>query len=139
VLFSTDGTGISDGIEVQTGTLGGSFSAKLAAALKSLEVKPGSFVLNVNTIQGLASQQLSVLGHLIDGKTTLDLTSTLRGTSYSSSDLTICNFGAPDGNVFAGLDGACTISIATGGFSAQATGVVRAFSPTALSFITIPG
>src|SRR2546421_7064894 len=33
VLFSSDGTGISDGIEVQTGTLGGSFSAKLAAAL----------------------------------------------------------------------------------------------------------
>src|SRR5438874_13594311 len=95
VLFSSHGTGISDGIEVQTGTLGGSFSAKLAAALKSLEVKPGSFILNVNTIQLLASQQLSVLGHLIDGKTMLDLTSTQQGTSYSSSDLNICNFGAP--------------------------------------------
>src|SRR5437588_139041 len=138
-LFSTDGTGISDGIEIQTGTLGGSFSAKLAAALKSLEVKPGSFVLNVNTIQGLASEQLSVLGHLIDSKTALDLTSTLKGTSYSSSDLTICNFGAPDGNVFAGSDGSCIITIANNGFSAQAAGVVRTFSPTALSFITIPG
>src|SRR2546421_11927156 len=90
VLFSSDGTGISDGIEVQTGTLGGSFSAKLAAALKSLEVKPGSFILNVNTIQGLAAQQLSVLGHLIDSKTALDLTSTLKGNSYSSCDFTIC-------------------------------------------------
>src|SRR5437588_5328550 len=91
-LFSTDGTGISDGIEIQTGTLGGSFSAKLAAALQSLEVKPFSFILNVNTIQLLTSQQLSVMGHLIDGKTTLDLTSTQKGTSYSSSDLNICNF-----------------------------------------------
>src|SRR6266481_125578 len=139
LLFSTDGTGISDGIEVQTGTLGGSFSAKLAAALHSLEVKPSSFVLNVNTIQGLASQQLQVLGHLIDGKTTLDLTSTQEGTNYSSSDLTICNFGAPDGNVFAGSNGACTITIANGGVTAQATGVVRSFAPTSLSFITIPG
>jgi len=139
LLVSTDGTGIPDGIEVQTGTLGGSFNAKLAGALKSLEVKPPSFVLNVNTIQGLASQQLSVPGHLIDGKTTLDLTSTQKGTNYSSSDLNICNFGAPDGNVFAGSDGSCIITVANNGFSAQATGVVRTFSPTSLSFINIPG
>lgn len=139
LLFSTDGTGISDGIEVQTGTLGGTLTAKLAAALKSLEVKPASFVLNVNTIQGLASQQLQVLGHLIDGKTTLDLTSTGEETNYSSSDLTICNFGTPDGNVFAGNNGSCTITVANNGFSAQATGTVRTFSPTALSFVSIPG
>jgi len=139
VLFSTDGTGIPDGIEVQTGTLGKSLAAKLAAALQSLEVKPGNFVLNVNTIEGQASQQLKVLGHLIDGKTTLDLTSTLEGTTYSSSDLTICNFGAPDGNVFAGSNGSCTITVANGAFSAQATAVVKTFSPVALSFISIPG
>lgn len=139
LLLSTDGTGIPDGIEVQTGTLGGSLSSKLAAALKSLEVKPATFVLNVNTIQGLASQQLTVLGHLIDGKTTLDLTSTLEGTNYSSSDLTICNFGVPDGNVFAGSDGSCTITVANSSFSAQATAVVRTFAPTALGFVSIPG
>jgi hypothetical protein len=139
VLFSTDGTGISDGIEVQTGTLGGTLAAKLAAALKSLEVKPSSFVLNVNTIQGQASQQLKVLGHLIDGKTTLDLTLTQEETNYSSSDLTICNFGAPDGNIFAGSNGSCTITISNNGFSTQGTGVVRTFSPTALSFVPIPG
>ncbi|HKD15303.1 MAG TPA: Ig-like domain-containing protein [Candidatus Angelobacter sp.] len=139
VLFSTDGTGIPDGIEVQTGTLGGTLAAKLAAALKSLEVKPSNFVLNVNTIQGLASQQLQVLGHLIDGKTTLDLTSTLEGTNYSSSDLTICNFGVPDGNVFAGSNGSCTITVANGAFSAQAAAIVRTFAPTALSFVSIPG
>lgn len=139
LLVSTDGTGIPDGIEVQTGTLGGSLSSKLAAALKSLEVKPATFVLNVNTIQGLASQQLTVLGHLIDGKTTLDLTSTLEGTNYSSSDLTVCNFGVPDGNVFAGSDGSCTITVANNSFSAQVTAVVRTFAPTALGFVAIPG
>lgn len=139
VLLSTDGTGIPDGIEVQTGTLGGTLTSKLAVALRSLELRPGSFVLNVNTIQGQASQQLSALGHLIDGKTTLDLTSTQDGTNYSSSDVTICNFGTPDGNVFAGSDGSCTITVANSGFTAQATGVVRTFVPTALSFITIPG
>jgi YVTN family beta-propeller protein len=139
VLLSTDGTGIPDGIEVRTGTLGGSFSAKLAAALQSLEVKPSAFTLDVNTIQGVAAQQLSVLGHLIDGKTTLDLTSTQEGTNYSSSDLTICNFGAPDGNVFSGSNGTCTITVSNNGFSAQATGLVKTFAPTSLSFISIPG
>jgi YVTN family beta-propeller protein len=139
LLLSTDGTGIPDGIEVQTGTLGGSLTAKLAAALKTLEVKPSTFVLTVNTIQGQASQQLSVLGHLIDGKTTLNLTSTAEGTNYSSSDLTVCNFGVPDGNVFAGSNGSCVITVTNNGFSAQATAVVRTFAPTALAFISIPG
>lgn len=139
LLASTDGTGIPDGVEVQTGTLGGSFSVKLAAALRSIDVNPSTFVLNVNSIQGLASQQLQILGHLIDGKTTLDLTSTLEGTTYTSSDLTICNFGTPDGNIFAGSNGSCTITIANGNVTAQITGVVRSFTPTALSFITVPG
>lgn len=139
LLVSTDGTGIPDGIEVQTGTLGGTLSAKLAAALRSLEVKPISFILDVNTIQGVASQQLSVLGHLIDGKTTLDLTATLKGTNFSSSDLTICNFGAPDGNIFSGSDGVCTITVSNNGFTAQATGIVKTFVPTSLSFVPIPG
>jgi hypothetical protein len=138
-LFSTDGTGISDGIEIQTGTLGGTLTAKLAAAIRTLEVKPSNFVLAVNTIQGLAAQQLSVLGHLIDGKTTLDLTSTTEGTTYASSDLTICNFGTPDGNVFAGNNGTCTITVTNSGFSVQATGTVSTFTPTALSFLAIPG
>ena len=87
LLFSTDGTGISDGIEVQTGTLGGTLAAKLAKALQSLEVKPTTFLLAVNSLSQQASQQLDVIGHLIDGKTTIDLTSTQEGTIYSSSDL----------------------------------------------------
>jgi hypothetical protein len=139
LLFSTDGTGVSDGIEVQTGTMGLSLSQKLAKAISTFTVTPASFVLDVNSIQGLASQQLSVKALLIDGKTTLDLTSTLEGTSYSSSDLTICNFGAPDGNVFAGNNGACTITVTNSGFTATATGTVIGFTPTPLSFVSIPG
>ncbi len=139
LLFSTDGTGISDGIEVQTGTLGATFGAKLAAALSSLEVKPSNFNLAVNSSVGQASVQLTVLGHLIDGKTILDLTSTSKGTNYASSDLTICNFGAPDGNVFAGSNGSCTISVTNSGFTATALGVVGSFSPTPLSWVSIPG
>ncbi len=138
-LFSTDGTGISDGIEVKTATLNATLSAKLAAAIQSLSVTPANFVLNVNAIQGLASQQLTVTALLIDGKTTLNLTSTLEGTNYASSDLTRCNFGAPDGNVFAGNDGSCTITVTNNGFSAQATAVVHTFTPAPLSFVAIPG
>jgi YVTN family beta-propeller protein len=139
LLFSTDGTGIPDGIEVQTGTLGLTLTQKLAKAISTFTVSPSSFVLNVNTIQLLAAQQLTVTAKLIDGKTTIDLTSTQKGTNYTSSDLTICNFGSPDGNVFAGANGNCTITITNSGFTTQATGVVRAFSPTPLSFLPIPG
>jgi len=139
LLFSTDGTGIPDGIEVETGTLGGTLSAKLAAALSSLTVTPSTFVLAVNSIQGQASQQLAVTGHLIDGKTTLNLTSTGEGTNYSSSNLSICNFGAPDGNVFAGSSGTCTITVTNNGFTAMVTATVTAFTPTSLSYLAIPG
>ena len=139
LLFSTDGTGIPDGIEVKDGTLGGSLSAKLAGALASLTVSPSNFVLVVNTLEEQATQQLTVTGHLTDGKTTIDLTSTLKGTTYSSSDLTICNFGTPDGNVFAGAPGSCTITVRNGNFSAQATGTVTGFTPTDLAYLSIPG
>jgi hypothetical protein len=139
LLFSTDGSGIPDGIEASTGTIGAPFSVQLKAALQSIEVKPSSFVLDVNAIEGQASQQLTVTGHLIDGKTTLDLTSTQKLTNYSSSDLTVCNFGSPDGNVFAGSNGSCTITVSNSGFTATASVTVTGFSPIPLSFVGIPG
>lgn len=139
LLASSDGSGIPDGIEVQTGTLGGSLASKLSKALSSLSVTPTTFVLDVNSIQGLASQQLTVTGNLIDGKTTVDLTSTATGTNYSSSDLTICNFGSPDGNVFAGNSGPCTVTITNNGFKTTASVTVNSFTPTDLSFVSIPG
>jgi hypothetical protein len=139
LLFSTDGSGIPDGIEASTGTIGAPFAVQLKAALQSIEVKPNSFVLDVNAIEGQASQQLTVTGHLIDGKTTLDLTPTLKGTNYLSSNLAVCNFGSPDGNVFAGSNGSCTITVSNSGFTATVSVTVTGFSPTPLSFISIPG
>jgi hypothetical protein len=75
----------------------------------------------------------------MDGKTTIDLTSTQKGTNYTSSDLTICNFGTPDGNVFAGNVGTCTITVTNSGFTASASGTVAGFSPTPLGSVSIPG
>src|ERR1043166_4384642 len=140
LVADTDGDGIPDGVEIATGTDPlNPASFDLGKAVQSLEVKPGAFVLVVNTIVGQASKQLSVLGHLIDGKTTLDLTSTQRGTNYSSSNLSICNFGAPDGNVFAGSNGVCTVTVTNHGHSGTTAGSVQSFSPTAVSFVSVPG
>ncbi|PYR74373.1 MAG: hypothetical protein DMF87_22970 [Acidobacteria bacterium] len=140
LLADTDGDGIPDGVEIQTATNPlDPASFDLSTALATFTVTPASFVLDFNTIVGVASQQLAVKGTLIDNKTTLDLTSTSKGTNYVSSDLTICNFGVPDGNVFAGNNGSCTITITNSGFTAQAVGVVQTFTPTALSFIPLPG
>jgi hypothetical protein len=140
LLADTDGDGIPDGIEIKTGTdPRDPASYDLAHALNSVEVRPASFRLAVNAIAPIASQQLQVVGHLIDGETALDLTSTRWGTNYTSSDLAVCNFGAPDGNVFAANSGACTITAAIAGFNATAAGVVIAFSPQPLSWMAIPG
>jgi hypothetical protein len=83
----TDGDGVRDGLEVATGsdpTSAG--SVNLAQALKALTVTPPTFSITVNSVIGVGSQQLTVTGHLTDG-TSLNLTSTLRGTNYASSDL----------------------------------------------------
>lgn len=139
LLADTDGDCIRDGLEVATGsdpTDPSSFN--LAAALDSLEVLPSVFSLTVNTIIGEASLQLTVTGHLIDGNS-CNLTSRAKGTDYSSSDLLVCNFGADDGRVFASDNGSCTITASNSGFVADAIGTVNTFSPTALTFIDIPG
>jgi hypothetical protein len=139
-LADTDGDGIPDGVEVATGSdPTNPASYNLARALAALEVSPGSSTLTVNTVLGSASQQLKVTGRLIDGKTSLDLTSAQRGTSYLSSDVSVCAFGEIDGLAFGLTDGTCTVTAANSGFSAQATITVRTFAPTALSFLALPG
>jgi hypothetical protein len=137
LLFDTDGDGLSDGLEVELGTDPlDPADFDLAGALTSIAVSPVSFGLVFNTVLGEASTQLSVTGELIDGNT-LDLTA--RGAGFTSSDLTVCSFGAEPGRVFAGADGSCTVTATIGGFSAESTGSVSTFSPTPLSQISIPG
>jgi hypothetical protein len=136
----SDGDAVPDAVEVQTGSDPlNPQSTALDRAISSLEVTPSSFALSVNAIEAEASQQLTVRARLIDGKTVIDVTSTLRGTTYTSSDLTICNFGSPDGNVFAGATGSCTITISNGGHSAIVSGVITRFTPVPLSSVAIPG
>ncbi len=139
LLFDTDGDGLSDGLEVQLGTDPlDPDDFDLAAALTSIEVTPATFQLTFNTVLGEASTRLTVLGQLIDGNT-IDLTSVSRGTNYQSSDLTVCSFGAVAGEIFAGANGSCTITVSNSGFSDQADGTVTSFAPTPLSVVNIPG
>ena len=136
-LADTDGDGVRDLLEIQTGSdPTNANSLNLAQALQSLELRPATIILTVNTVLGEASQQLFAIGHLRDG-TTIDLTR--RGTNYNSSDLTLCNFGVDPGRVFAGMDGMCTIGASNSGFSGQTAVTVRTFAPTPLSFVAIPG
>jgi len=139
LLADTDGDLIPDGIEIQTGTNPldrNSYALKKATA--SSVLKPPSFILTTSILFPIASQQLSWKVNLIDGKTTLDLTDDPR-TNYVSSNLTICNFGAKKGEVFAGNPGSCIITITNSTLSVTVPGTAKSFTPTALSFINIPG
>ena len=135
----TDGDGLWDALEIQVGSSPvDPTDRNLAAALSLLEITPSTATIRFNTVETEASRQLTVTGHLIDGNE-IDLTATSDGTSYASSDLAVCSFGAQSGRVFAGTDGTCTVTATNSGFSAEATIVVQTFSPTALSFVDIPG
>jgi hypothetical protein len=137
--FDTDGDGISDGLEIRTGSdpLDPN-SYNLAKALASLEVRPSDFQLVFNTAAGEVSQQLQLIGHLIDS-TNIDLTARSRGTNYTSSDLSIASLGATDGLIFAGTNGTASIVITNSGFTATAHVTVNSFVPAGLSALQLPG
>ncbi|HZM91330.1 MAG TPA: Ig-like domain-containing protein [Blastocatellia bacterium] len=139
-VFDTDGDGIGDGLEVQTGSNPvDPNSFNFAQTLQSIQATPTNIVLVVNTIIGEASQQLAVTGRLVDGNV-VNLTARSRGTNYNSSNLSVANFGAVDGMVFAGINGAATITVTNNGFTAPPVQVnVSSFAPTALSALSIPG
>ena len=139
LIADSDGDGVRDGLEIATGSdPTNAISVNLAGALDSIEVTPSDFFLSVDPSVGDSSQQVITTGHLADG-TDIDLTSTARGTSYSSSDLTICNFGGQPGQVFAGNDGTCLVTVENSGHSASVTVVVRSFAPFGITSIAIPG
>ena len=139
LLADTDGDGINDRVEILTGSdPTDPNSVNLHAALTGITVSPGNFTLIVNSLSGTASVQLTVTGHVLDGST-IDLTSTTRGTNYLSNNLSTCNFGSPDGRVFAGSVGSCTITISSGGYVVTVSGNVTNFTPADLSYVSIPG
>ena len=129
MLADTDGDGVRDGLEITSGSdPSNPASLNLGMALQSLQVDPANFSIIINSILGDASTQLAVTGQLLDG-TSIDLTSTLRGTNYNSNNLSSCNPG-PDGRVSAAEPGSCSITIINNGFLAVAIGTVQNFSPT---------
>src|SRR5262249_32624796 len=135
LLADTDGDLIPDGVEVQTNTnpLDRNSYDLRRAALTSI-VKPPFFVLTTSVLFPVASQQVNWKVTLIDGKTTLDLTSDPR-TNYVSSDPTVCNFGPQRGLVLAANPGSCIITISNNTLSATAAATVQSFTPQALSFV----
>jgi hypothetical protein len=135
----TDGDGVSDPLEIGSGSdPTDPSSVNLAAVLTALEIAPPVFTLSVNTVLGEASLPFTVTGQLIDGSS-LDLTARSKGTTYESSDVLVCQFGIEDGVVFAGGDGACTVTVQNSGFSAELALSVETFSPQPVSFVAIPG
>lgn len=137
-VADTDGDGANDGDEIEAATDPNNPGDSPGQELVSIEVKPSNFVITFNTILPEASRQLTVIGHLNNGNT-VDLTSA-PGTNYNSSDPTVCQiFADQPGEVFAGNDGTCTITVTNKGLSAQAFGTVNTFSPTALASVTMPG
>ncbi|MGI8743080.1 MAG: Ig-like domain-containing protein [Bryobacteraceae bacterium] len=130
LLADTDGDLIPDGVEVQTGTdPNNPNSYDLKKATKTSVLTPPSFTLQTSIGNPSVSVQLNWKVTLIDGKTTLDLTAESR-TTYSSSDLNICNFGTQKGLVFSGATGSCAITITQNTLSVTVPGTVTGFTPT---------
>lgn len=139
LLSDSDADRIPDGIEVQTRTEPlNPASYDLQAATAASVLRPQSFQLSTSPLALIASQQLSWSVTLIDGKTTLDITNDLR-TSYSSSDLTICNFSSQKGLIFAGSAGNCVVTISQNTLSVTVPGTIQSFTPTERSSIGING
>ncbi|MEM9599158.1 MAG: hypothetical protein AAGD06_33125, partial [Acidobacteriota bacterium] len=135
-LFDTDGDGLSDGLEIQLGSDPlDPQSADYAGAVMALAVAPPTFDLTFNTLVGETSIRLDATADLVDG-TVLDATGL---AAWSSSDLAVCSFGLTPGQVFAGADGACTVTATLGGASAASSGTVSSFTPQPLAFLDLPG
>lgn len=138
LLRDSDGDFIPDGTETATGTdPTNAGSGDLASVLTGIQVLPSQNTLTVNTVIGQASQQLRIEGQLVDGLTT-DLTLIGSGTTYISDDLLVCNFGAVDGEIFAGNDGSCVVTVINNGFDGQASFNVSTFAPVPLASVPSP-
>ena len=142
-LADTDGDGTPDGIEIQTGTNPlDPNSYDLTKAVATFSVNPLTFALAVSTVNPTNYVQLHVTGLLIDGKTTIDLSSPSRGTQYSVADASICTMGSPNGAIYpTSTSGTCVVTVTNSNkfFSATVTGTISSFAPVELSTIAVPG
>ncbi|MDX2149370.1 MAG: Ig-like domain-containing protein [Bryobacteraceae bacterium] len=139
LLTDTDGDRIPDGVEVQNATNPADRNSyDLQKAVATSTLTPPSFALKTSIATPVASIQLNWRVSLIDGKTTLDLTADPR-TSYTSSDLNVCNFGGQPGLVFSGSAGNCVITIRQSTLVAPVPGTVSAFTPVEISTLNVPG
>ena len=138
LLPDTDGDGLSDGIEVLVGSDPNDINdANYTAALVSLNSSPANIVLTFNGIDNEVSTQLNITGTLVDGSEIV-LTASA-DTTYSSSDLTIVNFGVTPGEIFGGLEGSAIITVANNGRSTQVSVTVETFQPKGISSLTFSG
>lgn len=135
----SDNDGLRDALEILIGSSPvDPADRNLAEALTDIVVSPANMTITYNTVLTEASQQATVTGLLIDGNT-IDLTPASAGTNYATSDVTVCSFGLTSGEIFAGVDGTCTVTATNSGLSDTLNVVVRTFTPTALSYVDIPG
>jgi len=139
-VADTDGDGVDDGDEVADGTDPlDADSARYAGRLVDLQVEPSFVTLRTNAILPQeVSRQLRVTGTLPDERV-VDVTSTATGTTYASSNLTIVNFGGPDGRLFAGNPGSATVTVRSGALQVDVPVDVTLFNPRGLGFVQIPG
>jgi hypothetical protein len=134
----TDGDGVNDRDEILAGADPTDKTDGGGRSFVKLVVTPANPTVTFNTVYDEANLQLKVEGERKDGSRA-DLTARSTGTSYSSSNLAVVSFGAKDGLVFAGQSGAANVTVRNGGLELVVPVSIGAFSPQALSVISIPG
>lgn len=134
----SDGDGVDDGEEVTLGydPLDPDSTPPPNASLVSLQVRPSSVNISINTMLGQEPVQLRVTGVRNDG-TPVDLTGspTLNYESFDEGVAFVDGFG----NVAGSGAGQTTVRVSTGTVFAETTVLVTFVTPTALSGIDIPG
>jgi hypothetical protein len=134
----TDDDGISDRDEIVAGYNPTDKTDGGGRSFIELVISPNNPSMTFNTVYNEANLQVKVSGKRKDDSL-VDLTSRSTGTSYSSSNLSVLNFGGKDGLVFAGQAGTANLTVSNAGLEKTVTVTIGTFNPTALSSITIPG